>query len=272
MGNIKYDFTNKVVLITGGAQGIGKTTAREFSKAGANLILVDINQEINERVKEELEDVGKGRVIAIKADVGNPIDVKKMVDKSMESYGKIDILFNNAGVTRRGLLKDSTFEDFRYISRVNLDGAYNVALEVGKKMVERREGRIINVASMSAFEIQSGRKNSNYCITKAGVVMMTKAFGAEWAEYNVYVNAIAPGYTKTPVNAAMVNNPEEAIIFTSTVPIGRFAETEEMANAVLFLAAEETGYIVGETLVIDGGALTWLSGGTWSSKFKQDQG
>ncbi|MDD3427878.1 MAG: SDR family NAD(P)-dependent oxidoreductase [Caldisericia bacterium] len=259
MNNITYNFKDKVVIVTGAGQGIGKETSNQFAKAGANIVLVDINQEKLEEVKSELDNNYNTKNIIVKTDVKNNQQVSKMVKYVMKEFGRIDILFNNAGVTRRSLIKDANVDDFRYIMSINLEGAFVVAHTVGKEMIKRRKGKIINVASMSAFEIQRGRQNGIYCISKAGVVMLTKAMGAEWAEYNINVNAIAPGYTKTPINLNMIENPDESIKFTRAVPLGRFAEAEEIAYAALFLASEEASYIVGETIIIDGGATTWLN-------------
>ncbi len=192
---IVYDFTDEVVLITGAGQGIGEVTARAFAKSGAHVILVDWNNETVTKVRDELASNHPGATfIAIKADVSSPEDVNAMVKKSIDTFDRIDILFNNAGVTKRGPIKDFTFEDYRYIMKVNQDGTFLVAHSVGLTMIERQKGRIINNSSMSSFVVNRGRENCIYCISKAAVNMMTKAFAVEWVKYNVIVNAIAPGY------------------------------------------------------------------------------
>jgi NAD(P)-dependent dehydrogenase (short-subunit alcohol dehydrogenase family) len=167
------------------------------------------------------------------------------------------ILFNNAGVTKRGPIKDFTYEDFRYIMKVNLDGAFLVAHSVGLTMIERRKGRIINNSSMSSVVVNRGRENCIYCISKAAVNMLTRTFAVEWIQYNVIVNAIAPGYTKTPINKRLITDPAMVREFTDTVPLGRFAEPEEMAAAVLYLASPATSMLVGHILMLDGGYTIW---------------
>jgi NAD(P)-dependent dehydrogenase (short-subunit alcohol dehydrogenase family) len=255
---IVYDFSDEVVLITGAGQGIGEATARAFAKTGANVIIVDWHGENAENVKMDLSSqYPNAQFIAIKADVSNPDNVQAMVKQSIDTFGKIDILFNNAGVTKRGPLKDFTYEDFRYIMKVNLDGAFIVAHAVGLTMIERRKGRIINNSSMSAVAVNRGRENTVYCVSKAAVDMLTKVFAVEWIQYNVVVNGIAPGYTKTPINAQMVNDPVASKQFTDPVPLGRFAEPEEMAAAVLYLASPSTTMLVGHTIMLDGGYTIW---------------
>jgi len=258
LSKIKYDFRDEVVLITGAGQGIGETTARMFAQSGAHVILVDWNEESVTKVMNDIAAAYPDqKFISIKADVSNPDDVASMTQQSIHVFGKIDILFNNAGVTIRKPIKDFTFEEYRYIMKVNLDGAYLVAHSVGLTMIERRKGRIINNTSMSAFVINRGRENYIYCISKAAVNMLTRAFAVDWVQYNVIVNAIAPGYTKTPINAKMVDDPVMSRQFTDSVPLGRFALPEEMAAAVLYLASPDTTMLVGHIMVLDGGYTIW---------------
>lgn len=259
MRKVYYDFSDEVVIVTGGAKGIGRATAEKFAEAGANLILMDWDGESLEQTKRELTEKYKKEVIAIKGDVSKLEDVERLVKQSIDTFGKIDILFNNAGTTIRHRIDKASFEDYRYIMGVNLDGAFLVAQRVVREMIKRRDGVIVNTASMSAFEIQRGVENTIYCMSKAGIVMMTKGMGAQFAQYNVRVNAIAPGFTATSINRAMVEDPEQAKRLTNPVPMGRFAKPEEMASGVLFLASEGASYVQGETLLIDGGATCWLN-------------
>jgi NAD(P)-dependent dehydrogenase (short-subunit alcohol dehydrogenase family) len=257
MNKIRYDFIDEVVLITGAGQGIGEVTSKAFAEAGANLILVDKNPDTIHNLKKQLQTIFKKDILAIQTDVSSPDDVQQMVDQSIKHFGKIDVLFNNAGITKRALIKDFTFEDYRNIMKVNLDGVFLVAHTVGKEMIKRQKGKIINTASASGFVFNKGRNNGVYCISKAGVVMLTKVLAVEWAKYNIDVNAIAPGYTKTPINAQMVDDPIASKEFTDAVPLGRFAEPEEIAAAVLYLASPDTKYVIGDILRIDGGFTIW---------------
>lgn len=260
MEKIQYDFKDEVVLITGAGQGIGEATSRAFAAAGANLILVDKNPDTIHALKKQLAEMSDQiKVLALPTDVSSPEEVKKCVKNSIEFFGKIDILFNNAAVTKRALVEDFTFEDYRDIMKVNLDGVFLVAHTVGLEMIKRRKGKIINTASASGFVFNKGRNNGIYCVSKAGVIMLTKILAAEWAKYNIDVNAIAPGYTMTPINAKMLNDPIESKRFTDAVPAGRFAVPEEIAAGVLYLASADTKYVNGEILKIDGGFTVWSS-------------
>ncbi|MDI3548759.1 MAG: hypothetical protein PWR10_2411, partial [Halanaerobiales bacterium] len=167
------------------------------------------------------------------------------------------ILFNNAGITGHCPLKDVTYEQWRKIMKVNLDGMFFVAQEVGNVMIAKRNGKIINTASMSGFIINKKRYNGVYCISKAGVIMLTKALAAEWSEYNINVNAIAPGSTKTPLVKKLLESPEKLRELEELTPMNRLAEVEEIAGTVLFLASPEASYITGETIKIDGGYTIW---------------
>jgi len=258
---IKYDFSNEVVLITGAACGIGKATAKAFAENGAKLVLVDINENEANKVKSELiatAELKEDDLLTIKADVSIPKDVLKMTEKTIKCFGKIDILFNNAGIGGASSpLKDVSFEDWRKIMSVNLNGVFLVAQAVGKEMIKRKKGRIVNTASMSGFIVNEKENVGAYCVSKAAVIMLTKALSVEWAEYNIMVNAIAPGYTKTPLIEEDLKNPETVKKFQERTPLQRLAEPEEIANAVLYLSSSTTTYITGHTLEIDGGYIVW---------------
>ena len=255
---IKYNFTGETVLVTGAGQGIGEAVSRAFAKAGAKLILVDIDKGKIEKLKKELEIIsGEDNILTIKTDVSVPEDVKKMVEKSISVFGKIDILFNNAGVNKRIPLKDVTFEEWRNIMKVNLDGVFLVAQAVGNVMIKEKKGKIINSASMSAFIVNEHLNDGVYCTSKAGVGMLTKALAVEWAEYNIEVNAIAPGYTKTPLVVQLIADAKKREALEKRIPQHRFAEPDEIAGAVLYLASSSTTYITGHILLIDGGYTVW---------------
>jgi len=257
---IKYDFSNEVILVTGAASGIGKATSKAFVESGAKLVLVDIDENGVNKVKNELTATAglkEKNLLTVKADVSIPKDVLKMTEKAINYFGKIDILFNNAGIGTHSLLKDSSFEDWRKMMSVNLDGVFLVAQAVGKEMINRKKGRIVNTASMSGFIVNEKTDVGAYCVSKAGVIMLTKALSVEWAEYNIMVNAIAPGYTKTPMVKESLKDPKIAQGYRERTPLHRLAEPEEIASAVLYLSSPATTYITGHTLVIDGGYIVW---------------
>ncbi|RLC34938.1 MAG: hypothetical protein DRH33_08895 [Candidatus Nealsonbacteria bacterium] len=255
---MNYDFSNQVVLITGAGRGIGEAVSRAFAKTGAKLVLVDIDEEAIKELKNELiSTLQEEDVLIIKTDVSGPKDVSKMTEKAIDYFGRIDILFNNAGINKRIPLKDVSFEDWRKIMSVNLDGMFLVAQAVGKEMIKRKKGKIINTASMSGFIVNENLNDGVYCTSKAAIVMLTKALAVEWVEYNIDVNAIAPGYTKTPLIKKLIKDSKIHEELKRRTPAHRLAEPDEIARAVLYLSSPLTTYITGHTLKIEGGYTIW---------------
>jgi len=252
--NIKYDFTGNVALITGAAQGIGAAVSRAFADAGADVIMADINEELLAQKKAEIEQCSSaGKILTVRTDVSDLKDIRRMVDLSISGMGKIDILFNNAGISRYIDPENMPYEEWRKVMSVNLDGTFFVAQAVGQTMIARKKGKIINTASTSAFIVNRHRNNGVYCISKAAVVMMTKVLALSWAKYNIEVNAIAPGYTRTPLIQNAMDDPERRKAMEARSPKGRVAEPEEIVDAVLFLASSSSSYISGDCLIIDAG-------------------
>lgn len=255
---ITYNFNKEVVLITGAARGIGEAASYAFAQSNAKLVLVDLNLEGLEDIKKRIiSETDQKDILLIKADVSDPKDVENMTNQAIEYFGGIDILFNNAGINKRIPLVEVSYEDWRKIMSVNLDGIFLVAQTVGREMIKRRKGKIINTASMSSFIVNENLNDGVYCTTKAAVVMLTKALAVEWAEYNIQVNAIAPGYTKTPLVKKLLENPKVHKELIDRTPIHRLAEPYEIARAVLYLASSDITYITGHTLMIDGGYTIW---------------
>lgn len=252
--NLKYDFTGNVALITGAAQGIGAAVSQAFAAAGADVIMADLNGEALAKKKAEIEKCpNAGKILAVQADVSNLDDIRRMVDSSIAAMGKIDILFNNAGISRYIEPENMPYDEWRKVMSLNLDGTFFVAQAVGRTMIERKKGKIINTASTSAFIVNRQRNNGVYCISKAAVVMMTKVLALSWAKYNIEVNAIAPGYTRTPLIQNAMGDPERRKAMEARSPKGRVAEPEEIVDAVLFLASSSSSYISGDCLIIDAG-------------------
>ncbi len=255
---INYNFNDQVALITGAGSGIGEAVSRAFAKTGAKLVLVDINEESTNELKNKLiSTLQEEDILTIRTDVSDPEDVLKMTETVIGYFAKIDILFNNAGINKRTPLKDISFEDWRRIMSVNLDGMFLVAQAVGKEMIKRKKGKIINTASMSGFIVNENLNDGVYCTSKAAVVMLTKALAVEWAQYNIDVNAIAPGYTKTPLVKNLIKDSKIYEELKERIPVHRLAEPDEIASAVLYLSSSSTSYITGHTLKIDGGYTIW---------------
>jgi galactitol 2-dehydrogenase (L-tagatose-forming) len=255
---IRYDFKKEVVLITGAARGIGEAASHEFAQSNARLVLVDIDQNNLDSLKNELAStMDEKDILLIKTDISNPKDVMTMTQEAIGYFGRIDVLFNNAGINKRIPLLEVTFEDWRRIMSVNLDGMFLVAQAVGREMIKKKRGKIVNTASMSGFIVNENLNDGIYCTTKAAIVMLTKALAVEWAEFNVQVNAIAPGYTKTPLVKKLIEDPKVHQELLDRTPMHRLAEPHEIAKAVLYLASSDTTYLTGHTLKIEGGYTIW---------------
>lgn len=234
---------NKIAIITGGASGIGKATAEKFVQEGAKVIIWDLNEQRGNEVAKEL-----GAKFA-KVNTSNYQDIEKAAKAVNDEFGRIDILINNAGITRDSTVKKMTVEQWQQVIDVNLSGVFYCSKIISEYMVANGWGRIINASSVVGLYGNFGQ--ANYVATKAGLIGMTKTFAREFGRKGVTVNAIAPGFISTEMVAAM---PEEVLAgMKAKVPIGRLGEPKEIANAYCFLASDEASYINGHTLSVDGG-------------------
>ena len=243
------DLTGKVALVTGASRGIGQAVAVELAKVGADVIVNYIgNEAVAQETVEKVEALGR-KALKIKADVGNADEVQAMVDEAHAAFGHIDVLVNNAGITRDGLLirmKDSDWDD---VLNINLKGVYLVSKAVAKLMVKQRSGRIINMTSVSGVTGNVGQ--ANYAAAKAGVIGLTKTCAKELAARGITVNAVAPGFIETAMTDVLPEKIKEGI--AATVPLGRMGQPEEIAGVVTFLASDFASYITGQVLNVDGG-------------------
>ena len=243
------DLTGKVALVTGASRGIGQAVAVELAKAGADVIVNYIgNEAVAQETVEKVEALGR-KALKIKADVGNADEVQAMVDEAHAAFGHIDVLVNNAGITRDGLLirmKDSDWDD---VLNINLKGVYLVSKAVAKLMVKQRSGRIINMTSVSGVTGNVGQ--ANYAAAKAGVIGFTKTCAKELAARGITVNAVAPGFIETAMTDVLPEKIKDGI--AATVPLGRMGQPEEIAGVVTFLASDFARYITGQVLNVDGG-------------------
>lgn len=254
------EFENKIVIITGAAQGIGKAIALAFSREGKTLVLADANCRGVEDLGAEISKQGT-RVLALHVDVSVPNQVKEMVDKTIEKFGKIDILVNNAGILRAAPFLETTEEDWDLTLAVNLKGVFLCSQAVAQRMVARRSGRIINVASNAGKVPRTN--NAAYCASKAGIILLTKVMALELAQYGITANALCPGATETELllktQSGSLTQGLEGIIkgslenFRAGIPMGRLAKPEEQASMVLYLASDAAMHITGQTFIVDGG-------------------
>ena len=241
----------KVALVTGGNRGIGKEIALVLAEDGYDIAL-NYRRETEElgKVKNEIESIGV-TCLLVQGDVSVFEDCENMVKQTIEKFGKIDCLVNNAGITKDTLFLRMKEEDFKSVIDVNLVGTFNVTKQVVPYMTKARQGRIINLASVVGVSGNAGQ--ANYSASKAGIIGFTKSLAKELASRNILVNAVAPGFIKTDMTAVLKDEQKEAII--NNVPLRREGEAKEVASVVKFLAGEGSSYITGQVINIDGGML-----------------
>lgn len=241
---------DKVALITGAANGIGLTAAEVFAKEGAKVAMADFNAEQGEKRAQELR--GKGYdVTFFQVNVAQRSSVDEMVEKVRDTYGNIGVLINNAGITKDAMLSKLTVEDFQAVLDVNLTGVFHCTQAVLPSMIENGKGKIINTSSVSGVYGNIGQ--TNYAATKAGVVGMTKSWAKELGRKGINVNAVAPGFIDTGMTAKV---PEKILDqIKQMIPLARLGKPEDIANAYLFLASDESNYINGTVLHVDGGIM-----------------
>lgn len=237
---------NKVVLITGAFGGIGKALARKFAGLGANLVLWDVV--IDEKFCEEIEKTGI-KVIASKVDITNPEDIESALKETVEKLGTVDVLVNNAGITRDKIILRMTEEEWDMVLNVNLKGAFLCSKIIGRIMFSRKKGKIVNIASIIGQIGNMGQ--ANYAASKGGLIALTKVCAKEFARANINVNAIAPGYIMTKITENLPEKVKEEML--KNIPLKRFGTPEEVAELVAFLAGDKSDYITGQVFRIDGG-------------------
>ena len=247
---------NKVAIITGARQGMGRSHALTLAKAGAKVVVSDILEEDCQKVVNEIEKNG-GEAVAVKCDVSKKSEVEEMVKETIKRFGKVDILVNNAGICPFKPFLELTEEDWDKVLDINLKGYFLCAQTCAKEMVKQKSGVIVNIASIAMGQVGVGFPAiTHYCASKGGIVAMTEAMALELAPFNIRVNAIAPGAIDTPMAAATKQDPKTMEGTLSRIPMHRMGKPEEISNAVLFLVSDESSYMTGSTVVVDGG---WLS-------------
>lgn len=254
-----FDLSGRVALVTGGAQGLGAAIGWMLSRQGAMTVLIDIDLPAAEKQAREIEQETGNLVQAAACDVGDEDQVAELVTRLAAEHGRLDVLVNNAGIHRRVDALAPHQEDVREIFRVNLLGALNMSSAVGGVMVAQGDGTIINISALGGGLVGLGRGGSAYGMSKGGIVALTRDLAAEWTGRGVRVNAVAPGWIRTPMTEALQNNEQGAAMVLKQVPAGRWGEPEDVAGVVAFLASEASRYISGHTIPVDGGALNVIS-------------
>jgi len=242
------DLKGKVAIVTGGAQGIGKSIAARLAQAGANVVIADVMEEVAKSTAQEISQKGN-EAISIRVDVSSLSSVEEMVKKTLDKFDRIDILVNNAGITRDGLVMRMKEEDWDLVLDINLKGAFNCIKAVSPIMMKQKSGKIVNIASIVGIIGNIGQ--ANYSASKAGLIALTKTCARELASRRINVNAVAPGFIQTSMTERLPAQVKEKL--SSQIPFGEIGKPEDVASAVLFLVSEEASYVTGEVIRVDGG-------------------
>ena len=253
----KFKLSGRTALVTGGARGIGLACVEALAEAGAKVIIADHDKKLAEGGRAAMKQKGYDPEIAI-MDVTDPARVTKVADETVERHGKIDILVNNAGIARSETPAETvTDEHWLNVLDVNLNGTFWCCRAFGNHMLEAKSGAIVNIGSMSGFIVNKPQEQCYYNASKAAVHHLTKSLAAEWGSRGVRVNAVAPTYIATPLNAFVKSNPRMYEAWIGGTPMARLGEVEEIASVVLFLASDAASLMTGSVVLVDGGYTCW---------------
>ena len=239
---------DRIAVVTGASRGIGRSISLALAAKGATIVAVDMDQAATDAIVAELQAAG-AKALAVVGNVTVSADVERMIEAAMEAFGRVDILVNNAGITRDGLLMRMKDEDWDAVLNVNLKGAFLCTRAAFKVMSKQRYGRIVNIASVVGQMGNAGQ--ANYCASKAGLIGLTKSNARELAKRSITVNAVAPGFIATAMTDALSEKVRDEL--TAQIPLERLGSAEDIANAVVFLASEQSAYITGHVLSVNGG-------------------
>jgi len=245
-----FDLTGRVAIVTGATKGLGHGMAIALAQAGADIVVVSRTPADCEKVAAEIAALGR-RALAAPTDVSSSEGIQKLVDLTVNTFGKIDILVNNAGTAVTAPAETLSAEDWDRVVDTNLKGVFLLAKAVGRVMIQQKSGKIINIASM--FGLVGDKNVLPYLASKGGVIQLTKGLALEWAKHNIQVNAVAPGYVLTPINEKEMSQEKIYNYITGKTPMRRLGQASEIAGPVVFLASEAASFVTGSTLVVDGG-------------------
>ena len=253
-----FSLKGRKAVVTGGGGGIGSAIAFGFAEFGADVALLDLNITSIEVVKSKLEAKFPVKVLAIRADICDLKQVETAIKRIISEFGHIDILVNCHGVRQWSPAEEMDEKDWDKMLNVNLKGVFLTCQVVGRHMINRRYGKIVNIASMSGKIVNKPQPQLHYNASKAGVIMLTKSLAAEWAKHNINVNSVSPGYTLTPLVEKLLESKTNYVDYWKPlIPLGRFAKPIDVVGSVIFLSSEAASYVTGHNLIVDGGYTVW---------------
>jgi gluconate 5-dehydrogenase len=250
-----FDLTGRVAIITGGSIGLGRQMAEGLGEMGAHVVLCARKEERCRDAAEELQQLGV-KAIALACDVKSPASIQQLVDATVEEFGRIDVLINNAGISWGAPVEEMRLEDWNKVIETNLTGTFLCAQAVGKVMIRQGRGKIINIASVAGLGGAPAELPAiGYHASKGGVISFTKDLACKWAAHNIQVNAIAPGWFPTHMSNRVLEHNKE--LFLSHIPARRFGNEQDLKGAAVFLSSDASNYVTGHVLVVDGGQSAW---------------
>jgi gluconate 5-dehydrogenase len=258
-----FDLTGKVAVVTGTSRGLGQYMARALARAGADIVMTSRTRASLEAFRAEIEGLGR-RAMPLELDVRDYNSIQRMAADAVAAFGRIDILVNNAGCNVRKPAVEVSWDDWNLVLDTNLRGTFFVAQAVGRHMIERKYGRIINIGSVTCVAGYAGL--APYCASRGGVKQLTMSLADDWGPYGITVNCLAPGWFKTAQNAVLYENAEWVAYLCDRIPLRRPGQPHDLDGAVVFLASDASAYITGQTLLVDGGISTGATKATVKSR------